>query len=469
VAAGGAASSLNTLWEMTIMRMRSAFIALSLTLGLTAALPALAQTPGVKTSFIRLGPGVPGVLYEPLEPGPKSRIAVYVMHASNDYLQHSSCTEISRRGYRVLCANNTNNKANTENDQNVETMLLEAKLGMQYLRKLAGVGKIVLFGHSGGGVLMSSYQGIAEGGLAACQGPEKIYKCSSALADLPAADGLMLIDSNYGTSLMTLFSLDPAITDDASGQKRNPALDLWNPQNGFDARGAKYTPEFTRRFQSGVGKREQALIKAAQERLKLIEAGQGRYSDDEPFVIPGANSSGTNNKFFAQDVRFLSHTQKPWPLLHKDGSITTQIVHTVRVPKNMEPSSSSYVAGSLKSTVRRFLSTNAIRVTDDFGFDESSIRGVDWASSYTAPFATVRTVKVPLLAMGMTGNWEFLAAEGIYDNAASTDKTIAFVEGANHVFTTCKPCEKMPGEFGDTVKTLYDYIDKWLSQGGRFL
>jgi hypothetical protein len=30
------------------------------------------------------------------------------------------------------------------------------------------------------------------------------------------------------------------------------------------------------------------------------------------------------------------------------------------------------------------------------------------------------------------------------------------------------PCEKYPGEFGDTQKTTYDYVDKWLSAPGRF-
>jgi hypothetical protein len=433
------------------------------------ATPSSAQAPeGVKTSFVRLGSGVPGVLYEPVNPGAKAGIAVYVMHASGDYLQHSACTELSKRGYRVLCANNSTSKSGSENDQDIERLLPDASLGVQWLRKQPWVRKVVLFGHSGGGVLMSSYQGIAEGGRAACAGPEKIYKCSNALANLPPADGLMLIDSNYGTSLMTLFSLDPAIADEMSGQKRDPQLDLWNPANGFSDKGATYTPAFTRRFQSAVAKREQALVKAAQARLTAIESGQGRFSEDEPFVIPGANSTGTNNKFFAQDVRFLSHTQKPRPLLHKDGSITTEIVHTVRVPQNLKATSSTYDA-ALKSTVRRFLSTNAIRVSDDFGFDESSIHGVDWSSSNTAPFSTIRTVKVPLLTMGMTANWEYLAAETIYENAPSTDKTIAFVEGAQHVFTPCKPCEKTPGQFGDTVKTLYDYIDGWLSRSGRFL
>lgn len=78
-------------------------------------------------------------------------------------------------------------------------------------------------------------------------------------------------------------------------------------------------------------------------------------------------------------------------------------------------------------------------------------------------------VSVPLLAMGMTASWEYLAAETIYENAASTDKIIAFVEGANHMFETETELEEYPGQFGDTMTTLYDYVDDWLSQEGRFL
>ncbi len=429
---------------------------------------ATTQYQEIKSAFVRLGNGVPGVLYEPVTPGSKSGIGVFVMHSSGDYLQFSACSELSKRGFRVLCANNTTSKAGTETDQYMDRGLLDAKLGVAWLRKYPGIRKVVLLGHSGGGVLLSSYQGIAEGGLKACQGPEKILKCSDDLADLPPADGLMLVDSNYGTSAMMLFSIDPAVMDEGSGQRIDPKLDLWNPQNGFNPNGAKYSEEFTRRFQTAVGKRENLLIKAALDRLQKIEAGQGRYSDDEPFVVPGASSTGTNNKFFAQDTRFLSHTRKAWPLLHKDGTLTTEIVHTVRVPENMSPTTSSMQRAALRTTVRKFLGTFALRVGDDFAFDEESIRGVDWGSSYTTPAGSVRNVTVPLLTMGMTGHWEYLAAEYIYENARSSDKSIAFVEGASHEYTTCTKCEKTPGQFGDTLKTTYDYIDSWLSKPGRF-
>jgi hypothetical protein len=109
------------------------------------------------------------------------------------------------------------------------------------------------------------------------------------------------------------------------------------------------------------------------------------------------------------------------------------------------------------------------RVGDDYGFDADSFRGIEWASSYSCPPSSVEGVTVPLLAMGMTGHWEFLAAETIYEHARSADKSIAFVEGATHGYTTCTACEERPGQFGDTLKTTYDYVDAWLGREGRFL
>lgn len=428
-----------------------------------------AQDQQIKTTFVHLGNGVPGVLYEPVNPGPKAQIAAFVMHNEGDYLQFSACTELSKRGYRVLCGNTTTAKGQLGN-VDTNRVVLDAKLGVAWLRKDPDVKKIVLWGHSGGGVLMSSYQNIAENGVKACQGPEQIYKCPDTLAGLPAADGLMMIDSNWGTATMMLFSIDPAVTSEDNGMKLNPDLDLFNPKNGFNPNGnSDYSPEFIKKWQTAVGKRNNALIQSALDKLVAIQAGTGAYNDDEPFDVPGANFLGSDNRLFAQDVNLMAHTGKTWPLIHPDGSITNEIVHTVRVPEGTSNPTPSYNSGTLKVTVRSFLSTFAVRTTPDFGYDADSVKGIDWSSSYSVPPGSVRGIKVPTLVMGMTGHWEYLAAETIYENSASGDKSIAFVEGATHGYMPCKKCEKTPGQFGDTIKTIYDYADKWLSKPGRFM
>jgi pimeloyl-ACP methyl ester carboxylesterase len=442
--------------------------ALSLLLSLCSASLSMAQHEGTKSAFVWLGRGVPGLLYEPLTPGEKSHIGVFVMHAGGDYLTFHACTELSKRGYRVLCANNSSSKSGSS-DSSTDRTLLDAKLGVAYLRNHAGIRKVVLFGHSGGGVLMSSYQNIAENGLQACQGPEKIGECPDSLAGLPPADGLMLIDSNWGHGAMMLFSIDPAVVGEENGQLLNPELDLFNPRNGFRPKGSTYTDQFLRGFFAAVARRNNQLIKAALDRLEVINAGKGRYGDDEPFVVPGASFLGFNNRLFSQDVRLLSHTRRAWPLLRADGSMVTQVVHSVRVPENSTSNTASLERGALTTTVRKFLNTFALKVGDDYGFDADSFRGIEWASSYSCPPSSVEGVTVPLLAMGMTGHWEFLAAETIYEHAKSADKSIAFVEGATHGYTTCTACEQHPGQFGNTLKTTYDYVDAWLSKEGRFL
>jgi hypothetical protein len=53
------------------------------------------------------------------------------------------------------------------------------------------------------------------------------------------------------------------------------------------------------------------------------------------------------------------------------------------------------------------------------------------------------------------------------------DKTYAISEGAVHGGTPCTQCAQAlglpPDYFGDTIKRIYDFMDEWLSQPGRFL
>lgn len=176
-----------------------------------------------------------------------------------------------------------------------------------------------------------------------------------------------------------------------------------------------------------------------------------------------------NNKFFAEDTRFLAHTTHAWPLLHKGGTNSTQVVHSVRVPTAIGSFASKFYDGAIKPSINRFLETLAIRVNDNFEYLPDGLKGIKWNSSQTAPISSAADVSVPILALGMTGHWEYLNAEKIYLNSGSDDKSIAFVEGASHTINVCTECESYSGQYGDTVKTCFDHMDKWLRQKGRFL
>lgn len=424
------------------------------------------QIEGVKTSFVELSNGAPGVLYEPVHPGPKASIALFVMHASGDYMTFSACGEMSKRGYRVLCANNSSSKSGTFDDGIMDRVLLEMKAGVAFLKGYPGVGKVLLFGHSGGATLMTAYQMIAENGVATCQGSQMIHKCPSTLAGLPQADGVVLADANWGQAEMTLLSVDPSVIADDDGLKIDPALDMYDRANGYDPKGSHYSDKFRYKFLAAEGARNNALIAKAQARLALIEAGKGHYTDDEPFIVAGASFIG--NRLFSEDHSLLAYSRQAWPLVHADGSVTTEIIHSERLPEGRGNPTRLMAMGALKTTVKNFLSSYAIRAEQDFGYDASGIQGIDWRSTYASPPGNVEGITVPLLALGMTGHWEGLAAETIYQHSASKDKAIAFIEGATHVYTPCDKCMQPANTYGDTVKLTYDYVDNWISKPDRF-
>lgn len=414
-----------------------------------------------KATFVRPGPRMPGVLYEPLTKGDKSHIGILVMHSDSDYLDQPAGPELARRGYSVLCTNTA------DPAQSLSMKVSDAKQGFELLKNLDGMEKVVLLGHSGGATLMSAYQNLAENGVKTFQGPEKLIRCLDFLDGLTPADGLMCLDSNWGNGAMRLFGVDPAVVDDGSGLLIDESLDMFHPANGYSPEGSVYSEEFLRRFFKAQSDRNNRHIAYALERLAVIEAGKGMYADDEPMILAGSSHIGLNNKLFPQDPRLLSRTKEAHTLLHKGGVITNEIVHTVRKPKHLRSRTGSLAQGALHTTVRKFLDSYAVRTVDGYGYDDCEVFGIDWKSSYNCTPGNVMGVTVPLLVAGMTAGYEFSAAETIYRNAASADKTIAFVEGANHDFLPDRECERVEGEFGDTVKTLFDYVDQWLS--ARFL
>lgn len=416
----------------------------------------------VNNHFVRLDQNIPGVLYQPVQSGPKSHIAIMVMHAAADYLNFAPCTELSKRGYTVLCANN--------NTPDYDQKILAVKTGVQFLRHYPGIQKVILFGHSGGSGLMSAYQNIAENGVKVCQTSDMVYPCSNQLAGLPPADGVMLIDPNWGDATMMLLSVDPAVTHENSGLKLNPAFDIFSPKHGFTPQGAHYTAAFIKQYQHAQVLRYNRILKYALNREQALKQGKALYQDDEPLLIPGGASQIMNNKLYPQDPSLMSHTIGAWPLLHADGSVETTIVHTVRKPVNLDGSVTGQMnIATLSTTVRNYLKNFAIKVDDDFSYDATSIHGVDWSSNYSTSAGNVKGISVPLLTMGMTGSWEYLSVETIFNNAKSKDKSIAFVEGANHLYQTCTTCEQYPGQYGDTVTTLFNHIDQWISKPGRFM
>lgn len=412
----------------------------------------------IKNTYIPLGREQGGILYEPVSPEQRRETGILLMHSDDTYYGFVPAPELAKRGFTVL-ASRVEKSCET-----LDRKLLDAARAMTYLKNLDSVEKVVLLGHSGGATLMSAYQNVAENGVKTFQDEEKIIKLSD-IGELPAADAIMLLDSNWGNGVMTLLSLEPGISDNLSSRNLRPGFDLFDPANGFSENGAHYSEEFIRKYQKAQEKRNEALIDAALDRLRAIDEKNGNFEDDEPFVVAGGSQMAPNNKLFPQDIRLLSHTIHEWPQIYADGTIKTEVIYSLRKPHFTKNMVTVNEMATNVSTVRTYLTNSAVR-TNGFYYDESRIYGIEWKSSYCCTPGNVMGVTVPALVMGMTGSYEFLASEQIYENIASKDKTIAFVRGASHNFTPQEDAQKYPGEFGDTVKNCFDFAADWLEKTG---
>jgi len=133
--------------------------------------------------YIALG-RLSAALYRP-DTGP-AHVAFLLAHRTANYLNHIGCRELSRRGFLALCFNTR--FQNNETQVRWEETALDVKAAVEFARRQPGITKVILFGHSGGGPLMSFYQAVAEKGPAYCQSPNKLVRCGDELRGLPPAD-----------------------------------------------------------------------------------------------------------------------------------------------------------------------------------------------------------------------------------------------------------------------------------------
>lgn len=400
---------------------------------------------------------VSAMIYEPLHPGSKNHIGIVLQHSDDNYFEFPPAIELASRGYTVIVS------YFPDNTIPLDEKLVHLGKVVTYLKKYPGIDKVILLGHSGGATLMSAYQAVAEKGNQIFQDKDKIIALDP-IDSLPAANGIMFLDANFGNGVMTLLSLDPAVKDESNGRERDPQLDMFNPDNGYDPAGSHFSEEFVDRYVKAQGNRMNQLICYARERVKALEEGTGAFKDDEPMVIPGGSQIAPYNKIFPQcPDRYFSHTARAWTLLKADGTSPVQIVPCLRTVRSGMEKTESMRECALVTTVKTFLKSSAVRTFSDFHYDASGIYGIDWDSSYCTGPANVAYISMPMLIMGMTGSYEYIAAEQIYDRAISCkNKTVAFVEGAGHNFTPAEDAESFPGEFGDTLDRCFTFVDEWL-------
>src|SRR6185295_8607633 len=248
---------------MALNRFLLAGVALAA--ALATAAPALAQS---HPEYIPLG-RLSAALYHP-DNGTRPHIAFVLAHRTANYLNHIGCREFSARGFLALCFNTR--FQNNESQVHWEETPLDVKAAVEFARRQPGITKVILFGHSGGGPLMSLYEAVAENGPAYCQRPERLVKCADDLKDLPRADAIVFADSHPGNPVQSLRSLNPSVVIENGKRRVIQELDLFDPKNGYNPKGpSHYSKEFQDRYFTAQAQRMNERINAVlaiQERMK---------------------------------------------------------------------------------------------------------------------------------------------------------------------------------------------------------
>lgn len=398
---------------------------------------------------------VVAALYRPTSTTPNESVALIVVHQI-PVAAELPCPQLAQRGFTVVCTDETG----TTWDQLAQGI----GYGVSYARSLPDIHHVVLLGWSGGGSMVAYYQNVAENGVAVCQAPERLDPCTSSLAGLRRADGVVFLDAIPGLAFSFMSALDPAtVKPEGQTSQHRPSLYLFSRRNGYNPdpnQSSRYPPSFVSLYTQAQGQREAELVSAAQRLEKQLTKGGRGISDETVFPV-GHDAA----RIWQQDTSLLSQTKGKHLLItptSPNGKL--QVVHSVRVPSDSPVPSSPQAddAAPIDFPVSTFVSEDAIEAPH-YRLTADAVEGVDWASSNTSTVINVQGITVPLLMMSMTAHYWVVPSEMYYRAAhKSKDKTLAYIEGAEHTFNPCTICQTTPNEFGDTQKELFNYVSNWL-------
>ncbi len=200
---------------------------------------------------------------------------VCLMHPRANFSRHYAVPGLLERGFAVLCLNSR--WLNNDSTCVHERLLLDVAEGVKAAR--ARFERVVLLGNSGGGSLFTFYLSQARNaGGARLRETAAGEPLDLNELDIPAADALVLLAAHPGEGHFLLHAIDPSLRDEGNPLSCDPALDLYDPANGFrePPEPSRYTPEFLAAYRAAQRARVERLDALALHRLERRRAARDR-------------------------------------------------------------------------------------------------------------------------------------------------------------------------------------------------
>ncbi|MFJ4770087.1 hypothetical protein ACIP88_13335 [Streptomyces uncialis] len=209
---------------------------------------------------------------------PGSRAVMSVMHPRQQLAHHPMVSYFLRMGISVW----TQDTRSPNNDINLihEQAILDVAAGQVFLKD-EGFEQLLTFGHSGGGTLFAYYieQAAIEPEFRIDTTPAG-RPVALAGARMPLPDGAVFLAPHPGQGVVLLNCIDPSVTHDDDPMSIDPALDMFDPGNGFAPPGtpSSYSDDFVAAYRAGQLRRVRHIDAVARERAAEAAAARARFA-----------------------------------------------------------------------------------------------------------------------------------------------------------------------------------------------
>lgn len=339
--------------------------------------------------------------------GSRPSTAIMICHPTANFLGHYALNGLAERGFGAIGF--TTRYVGNDTSLIMENCLLDMGTMVEYLYA-SGYERVVLIGNSGGASIVPYYQAQALSpsvSAPAGGGPDLTT------AGLRPVDEIVLLNAHPSRARLSTEWLDPSILDELQPFVRDPALDMYHPDNA-----PPFSAEFIATYRAAQVARNQRISAWCAEQLEwLANSGKAPAGlEDLAFVVQGTGA----------DLRFLDGAIDP-----SDREVGVTLWGPPQVANYM-PAGISRV-----TTCRSWL--------NQWSLDHTMGDSLRWLPQITSPVLVVLGTADPTVLPHM--------ARQMHDAATSAERRrLHYVNGATHYF------ENQPELLAEAL----DVIAEWL-------